>query len=576
MPLGLKVLTRAGDPCGYLVFGADDSRHGPEGHIPLRASDEARERGGSGGRLRVTWGTTCLDRESRSAPQQWRSCSRWGSVAAPAEGALTGVSRVDVSSSGAPANGPTSGIPDTTTDGRYVAFLSAASNLVEGDTNGLTDVFLRDRTAGTTRLVSAAGVPADGESLGRVSVSDDGRFVVFSSEATNLAGGAPGSFLRDMVTGGVTRIASFDASISANGRYVVYRQADGIVRLDRVTGQVRHVSGGGSPAISGSGRFVVTRDLSSNLEYLFTDMVTGRTRDLLARAKSSPDWGWDDDPSAPVLSTNGRYVAFVTDASGLVPADAGESDDIYLVDTAAGDAYLHITREQANDISWSYPDVSGFDLALSGNGRVLAFKLFIRSLGNRLVAFDRVTGLMSAAPGVTSGDESAALDGTGSRLVYQTESQGLRVGTVPECTILGTSGADVLTGTPGADVICGREGNDVIEGRGGDDLLAGGTGRDTVSFLRSNGPVVVQLILWRAGGAGQDELHGFESVDGSAFGDRIAGEERDNRLRGLGGADELIGDYGRDSLVGGPGSDTCDGGPNVDVATSCESVINVP
>jgi Tol biopolymer transport system component len=502
-------------------------------------------------------------------------------VAADSSASLTDVTQVDVSSGEEPAEGMSTD-PAMSGNGRFVVFTSEASNLVGGDSNGESDVFLRDRTAGTTRIVSRASAPANGASHD-ASVSNDGRFVVFTSEATNLDGGVagPDSFLRDMSTGTVTRIGNgvARARLSANGRYVVHSSGSGTVRHDRTTGATIPVNSGGFAEVSGSGRYVVTWQIDEDDQpvYLFTDLRSGTTRDLLAPAKGSPRWDWDDYPGYPVLSTNGRYVAFNTDASGLVPSDRGETDDFYVVDTVSG-AYHRLTAELTDEIFFATPWGDGFDLAISGNGRILAIGIFDATVAEygQLVTLDRVSGLVSLVT-ASYGNPGAALDATGARIAYQDEDAGgVYVGSVPRCTINGTAGNDDLVGTTGPDVICGRGGNDVIEGRGGADILAGGPGTDTVSFSRSNSDVVVRLYAWFARGAGRDEVYGVENVDGSAYGDRIFANHRDNRLRGFGGDDEIVGHGGDDAMVGGRGSDTCDGEDGTNTATGCEDVDDVP
>jgi Ca2+-binding RTX toxin-like protein len=416
--------------------------------------------------------------------------------------------------------------------------------------------------------------------------------VVFTSEATNLAGGVagPDSFLRDMTSGTVTRLGNgvAEARLSANGRYVAYWSAGRTVRYDRTTGRTVTVNEGSHPEISGSGRYVVTYRLDEfdQPSYLYTDVSAGTTRDLLAPAKALPGWEWDDYPGYPVLSTNGRYVGFHTDASGIVPSDDVEDDDIYLVDTANG-RYHRLTEELSDELVVQTPmQSSDFDFAISGNGRVLAFGIFdatVFELG-QLVTLDRVSGLVSEVT-PSSGSDAAALDATGSRIAYQDDNGAILTGNVRQCTINGTGGNDALVGTSGADVICGRGGDDTVEGRGGNDILAGGPGTDTVSFSRNNRGVVVRLYAWTAGGAGQDEVYGFENVDGSPFDDRFYGNHRDNRLRGLagndgfmahGGDDVVVGQAGNDSMHGGSGTDTCDGGADTDSAAACEDVVAVP
>ncbi len=136
--------------------------------------------------------------------------------------------------------------PDLTPDGRFVAFASSASNLVPGDTNNVGDVFVRDRRSGVTERVSVGlkGVQGDGDSnvLGistDVAISDDGRYVAFKSEATNLVrgdrNGLTDVFLRDRVAGvdrahqrrqrRERRGGGDEPGISPDGRYVAFTTA---------------------------------------------------------------------------------------------------------------------------------------------------------------------------------------------------------------------------------------------------------------------------------------------------------------------------------------------------------------
>ncbi len=146
--------------------------------------------------------------------------------------------RVDVSSDGEQAISPGFEYFSISADGRYVAFSSLASNLVAGDTNGAQDVFVRDRVAGTTKRVSvsSAGVEGDSNSA-RPAISASGRYVAFQSAAKNLVpddvNSWPGVFRRDLLTGTTQRASlawdgsaannsSFDASISGDGRHIAF------------------------------------------------------------------------------------------------------------------------------------------------------------------------------------------------------------------------------------------------------------------------------------------------------------------------------------------------------------------
>jgi Tol biopolymer transport system component len=112
---------------------------------------------------------------------------------------------------GTPGNAASSG-PSLSADGRYVSFDSYATNMVSGDTNGVLDVFVRDRNTGTTMLVSrnSAGTQGD-DGSGDPSISDDGRYVAFASGATNLVSGdtngAIDIFVRDRNTGTTTLVS---------------------------------------------------------------------------------------------------------------------------------------------------------------------------------------------------------------------------------------------------------------------------------------------------------------------------------------------------------------------------------
>jgi len=283
--------------------------------------------------------------------------------------------RVSLSSSGAQANGAslTAAING---DGRYVAFSSWASNLVSGDTNNRSDIFVRDRqTNQTTRVsVAAGGGQANGDSL-FPAVSMDGRYVAFTSWATNLVtgdtNGAADVFVHDRQTGQTTRVSvstaggqgngdSLTPTLSADGRYVAY--ASGATNLvagdtnakmdifvrDQLLGQTSRVSiatGGGQatgdsivPSISGDGRFItysshatdlVSGDTNNKSDVFVHDRQTGQTK----RASVRLDGGQaNGDSLIPALSGNGQSLAFISTATNLLAGDTNGSADIYVVD----------------------------------------------------------------------------------------------------------------------------------------------------------------------------------------------------------------------------------------------------
>ena len=236
---------------------------------------------------------------------------------------------VSVASTGTPGNN-VSRDPSVSANGRYVAFASFATDLVDGDTNSMSDVFVRDMQAGTTALVSSAGPPADGTSglsglSGAREISDDGRYVAFTSFATNLAAGTNNGrqqiYVRDMTTGAVVR-ASVDAATGAAG--------------DR-TSQ--------TPAISGNGQVVAFRSESTNFSPLSTSGVTPEifARDLVSGTTTLESPGaatTGRSATTPALSFDGRYMAF--ESTGVLdPRDLDNGTlDVYLRDRVAGTTVL--------------------------------------------------------------------------------------------------------------------------------------------------------------------------------------------------------------------------------------------
>src|SRR5207253_2699258 len=131
--------------------------------------------------------------------------------------------------------------PTLSADGRFVAFGSDATNLVPGDTNGVSDAFVHDRMTGTTERVSVSSARAEANGTSYApAISADGRFVAFSSDATNLVGrdtnGAADVFIHDRMTGTTKRVSvsstgaqanddsvsGFAPTISADGRFVAF------------------------------------------------------------------------------------------------------------------------------------------------------------------------------------------------------------------------------------------------------------------------------------------------------------------------------------------------------------------
>ena len=324
--------------------------------------------------------------------------------------------RVSVSNTGQEANGPSHSARGISSNGRYVAFESFATNLVKGDTNGTWDVFLRDRGTNHTYRpsVSSGGGQGNGASADPV-VSDNGRYVAFESEASNLTpndhnGAVTDVFLRDrsahktilvsVTPGGVSgNGSSSDPRITPNGRYVAFEslatnlvkgdtngKTDIFVR-DMWTHHTYRVSVGnsGQQANNGSyscritpdGRYVAFESFASNLvrgdtngsvattDVFVRDRSAHRTYRVSLSSGGKQGNGYSSDPS---ISANGRYVAFESAASNLVNGDTNAHVDVFLRDRSTGKTYridVSSTGKQGN--------AAGQDPSISADGRYVVY-----------------------------------------------------------------------------------------------------------------------------------------------------------------------------------------------------------
>ncbi len=224
--------------------------------------------------------------------------------------------RVSVSSGGIEGDGYSSNC-SISGNGRYVAFESSAGNLVPGDTNGQADVFVFDRTSATIDRVSVADGGGQGNSASlKPSISADGRYVAFESSASNLVSGD---------TNGKTDVFVFDRTTATIDRVSV--ADDG--------GQGLSLSG--APSICADGRYVAFQSYASNLvpgdtNNAYDIFVRDRLERKLDRISMGHDGAEADDASfLPSISTDGRSVAFESMAPNLVPADGNGFQDIFLV-----------------------------------------------------------------------------------------------------------------------------------------------------------------------------------------------------------------------------------------------------
>lgn len=232
--------------------------------------------------------------------------------------------RVSVSSSGTQGNGA-SYSPTISADGRYVCFVSAASNLVAGDTNNVEDIFVRDLVANTTERASLGDVGQQANSSSTLaSISADGRWVAFISYANNLVTGDTNDqfdvFIHDRVTGLTERV-----SVDSNGQ-----QADGL---------------SSGPSVSGDGQFVafwsdatnlVPGDTNARRDIFVRDRIAGITERVSVSTAGEQGDGNSQDPAVrgftatgPQISPDGRFVVFFSSAANLVPDDTNTCPPVF-------------------------------------------------------------------------------------------------------------------------------------------------------------------------------------------------------------------------------------------------------
>ena len=359
--------------------------------------------------------------------RSWRTrlfvCSCGVLCGAPVSAQIT--QRVSLDSGAAQGNG-SSEADVISAGGEAVAFDSRASNLVAGDTNDALDVFVRDLRTGVTERVSIASDGAQGISESGIGgISGDGRFVVFWSRAANLvAGDTNGSvdvFVRDRQAGTTTRVSvatggaqglgnSYSPSISADGRYVVFQSlASDLVAgasngtwdvflHDRQNGTTERISldSGGAqangpstvPIISGDGRSVafwslatnlVTGDTNHSVDAFVRDLASGTTERVSVATGGAQGSGPQNGPDAVAISFDGRFVAFSSFANDLVPGDTNGFDDVFVHDRAG-----NTTERVSVDSSGMQGDSNSEYPSISADGRYVSFT----SLSTNLVPGD--------------------------------------------------------------------------------------------------------------------------------------------------------------------------------------------
>lgn len=349
-----------------------------------------------------------------------------GTIGATAEATtLTGTSRVSTSTAGTQANS-FNDFPSVSADGRYVAFVSDATNLDPADTDVLDDIYLKDTVTGTLTYVSkpGAGLPGAKSNSLEPSVSADGQYVVFTSRSGNLVAGdlngvedvfrwsrSTGTIDRVSIAQGATppdsNAVSGKPDVNGDGTVVVFESdatnleatPDGnpsrdVFRKDMTTGAVTRLSvstagftAGGfhrNPVISDDGDVVafdsnspslVTGDTNSRFDVFVRVVSAGTTSRVSvtsagAQALNCPQ-GSNSGSLDPAISGDGDVVAFTSTCTDLVDDDTAGYNDIFVRDLDSGTT----VRESVDDGGYTYVELLGdsFAPSLSEDGRFLAF-----------------------------------------------------------------------------------------------------------------------------------------------------------------------------------------------------------
>ncbi|MBI3774634.1 MAG: PD40 domain-containing protein [Gammaproteobacteria bacterium] len=376
-------------------------------------------------------------------------------------GMLTGVSAaaestaiVSINAQGQAANA-ISDYPAISADGNYIAFQSAASDLVSGDTNARTDIFLYDRRNSITTRVSigVGGAETNGDSKAPA-ISQDGRYIAFESQATNLVtndiGGWQDIFVYDRVTATTVRVSVSSSGVEANnhclhaalsgdGRFVAFISAASTLTSDDANslsdvflhdrdpdqngvfdenyGSTVRVSQSGTGMLANSSNFPSISRNGQYVAYSSSDatLVAGDTNNLqdifiyhrpsgVTERVSVASNGQQSDGESTFTSVSeeGRYVAFISSATNLVSGDTNSKADVFVRDRMAG-----TTVRASMSNSGTQSGGASTNPVISGDGRYVSFATESAALTSRLageaalvpVIFDAITAATGGGGG---------------------------------------------------------------------------------------------------------------------------------------------------------------------------------
>ncbi len=346
------------------------------------------------------------------------------------------IRRVSNSSTDVQGNNAATSTVAISANGRYVVFSSSASNLVENDTNGVVDIFVRDMQTGTVQRVTtnAAGVEANGTStFNSHAISADGRFIAFSSFASNLVAGdtndAREVFVKDMQTGAVLRVAT-----DAAGNQFTSNQES-----PAASASYANISADGKHVVFASNATtLVANDSNGQRDLFIKHLLTGAIErvNTSATGVQAVDGILLLDTGAPTLSGDGRYVVFESTDATLVAGDRNASPDVFLKDTQTGAIQIISSNgkgEQGNTNSWAATItadgskvvfISSASNLVSGdtNGR---YDVFMKNLSDGNIIRVNTDSAGNQMVGNYSLTEAASISNDGKYVVFNSSSNAL-------------------------------------------------------------------------------------------------------------------------------------------------------
>jgi Tol biopolymer transport system component len=302
------------------------------------------------------------------------------------------ITRDNVDSNGNEGNSDST-FTSISADGRYVAFSSSASNLVANDTNGEKDIFVHDRLSRETTRVSvdSNGNARTGYS-NSPSISADGRYVAFMSKASLVAGktsSIPDIFVHDRLSGETTRV-----SVDSNGN-----EANG---------------GSGYISINADGQYIAYYSYATNLvandnngypDVFVHDRLSGETTRISVDSNGNEA---NNHNGAPSINADGRYVAFYSDSTNLVANDTNGRGDVFVHDRLSGETTRISVDSYGNEgNNWSYTP------SINADGRYVAFQSEASNLVandtngcNDVFVHDRLSGEITRISADSNGNEA--------------------------------------------------------------------------------------------------------------------------------------------------------------------------